>query len=124
MRPVWGYAECFLVSIKASLEHINNGNLFVHHKGLVMLVDIAEERGGAAIFDKWNNPRLCHFPLFPGISAMDPTRMGLVYAIMWIGIYFFAKYLPIYSIFVNIFYLNRCIWNICWLQIPNYINYV
>lgn len=50
-----------------------------------MLVDIAEERGGAAMFDKWNNPRLCHFPIFHGVVALEATRMGIVYAIMWIG---------------------------------------
>lgn len=50
-----------------------------------MLVDIAEERGGAAMFDKWNNSRLCHFPIFHGVVALEATRMGIVYAIMWIG---------------------------------------
>lgn len=50
-----------------------------------MLIDIAEERGGSTIFEKWNNPRLCHFPLFSGIVAMNATQMGVVYAIMWIG---------------------------------------
>lgn len=50
-----------------------------------MLVDIAEERGGAAMFEKWNNPRLCHFPIFPGVVAMNGTQMGIVYAAMWMG---------------------------------------
>lgn len=50
-----------------------------------MLLDIPEERGGAAIFAKWGDSKLCHFPISSLVVAMGPTKMGVVYAIMWIG---------------------------------------
>ncbi|XP_060517290.1 vitamin K-dependent gamma-carboxylase isoform X2 [Cylas formicarius] len=53
--------------------------------GLLMAIDIAEERGGADIDLRWGNPQICHFPLIPILKPMPFAYMSLVYAVMWIG---------------------------------------
>lgn len=88
-RMLFGNYICVLtlISFKKNLRQ----TILTHNAGLVMLVDIAEERGGAALYEKWNNPRLCHFPIFSGLVAMNATRMGVVFAIMWIGEYRYTR---------------------------------
>lgn len=50
-----------------------------------MLLDMAEERGGAHIFEKWDDSHRCHFPLLPWIVPLAAQRMCFVYAAMWLG---------------------------------------
>ncbi|KAJ8985487.1 hypothetical protein NQ317_015026 [Molorchus minor] len=53
--------------------------------GLLMLVDLPEERGGSDIDLRWGDPRDCHFPLFPVLHRVSYPYMSLLYFIMWIG---------------------------------------
>uniref|UniRef100_A0A0A1WX33 Vitamin K-dependent gamma-carboxylase n=1 Tax=Zeugodacus cucurbitae TaxID=28588 RepID=A0A0A1WX33_ZEUCU len=53
--------------------------------GMAMCIDIAEERGGSQMDTRYGEPRLCHFPLFSGITAFSLPVMGCVYLVMWLG---------------------------------------
>lgn len=55
-----------------------------------MLIDIPEERGGSTLHVRWGEPKKCHFPLFSNLQPMTPTQMGIIYAIMWLGLFPFA----------------------------------
>ncbi|EFA03079.2 vitamin K-dependent gamma-carboxylase isoform X3 [Tribolium castaneum] len=53
--------------------------------GLLMLIDLPEERGGSDIDFRWGDPRDCHFPLFPILRPLPYPYMALLYGIMWFG---------------------------------------
>ncbi|XP_047020536.1 vitamin K-dependent gamma-carboxylase [Helicoverpa zea] len=53
--------------------------------GLAMLFDIPDERGGATMDKRWGDPNTCHFPLFPGLTAVGMPYMAVVYAALWVG---------------------------------------
>ncbi|XP_065076830.1 vitamin K-dependent gamma-carboxylase [Ochlerotatus camptorhynchus] len=53
--------------------------------GLMMLIDIPEERGGGDLDFRWGDPSGCKFPLINGMEPMSYPRMGIVYLIMWLG---------------------------------------
>lgn len=54
-------------------------------EGIVMLVDIAEERGGSRIDAKWSDPERCHFPIVPWLQPFDLKGMCWLYAVMWMS---------------------------------------
>lgn len=53
--------------------------------GLMMLLDIPEERMGADLDYRWGDPRECRYPLFGYLKPLNLPRMGLAYGIMWLG---------------------------------------
>lgn len=53
--------------------------------GLLMMLDLPEERGGAEIDLRWGESDDCHFPLFPILKPLSFPYMGLLYAFMWLG---------------------------------------
>ncbi|XP_001655674.2 vitamin K-dependent gamma-carboxylase [Aedes aegypti] len=53
--------------------------------GLMMLIDIPEERGGGDLDFRWGDPSGCKFPLITGMEPMSYPRMGIVYLVMWLG---------------------------------------
>lgn len=50
-----------------------------------MLLDLAEERGGADVDLRWGESRDCHFPLFPILQPLPYPFMCLLYGVMWLG---------------------------------------
>lgn len=54
------------------------------YSGLMMLLDIPEERSGDLDL-RWGEPKDCRFPLFSFVKPLSLARMGLVYCLMWIG---------------------------------------
>lgn len=56
-----------------------------------MLIDIPEERGGSVLDSRWAATKRCHFPLFAGLSPLSPSKMGIVYLIMWLGALLFGE---------------------------------
>lgn len=62
---------------------------FFLKKGLLMVCDVIEERGGAMLDVKWGDSNNCYFPLFPIIKVLDLKYMGLIYAVMWLGKMYF-----------------------------------
>jgi Vitamin K-dependent gamma-carboxylase len=57
---------------------------FVFYVGIMMLLDIPEERSGDLDL-RWGEPKDCRFSLFAFIKPLTAARMGLVYGLMWIG---------------------------------------
>ncbi|KAI4464636.1 vitamin k-dependent gamma-carboxylase [Holotrichia oblita] len=53
--------------------------------GVLMMVDIVEERGGSDLDIRWGEPRDCHFPLFTQLQPLPLTYMSLLYGVMWLG---------------------------------------
>ncbi|XP_041976445.1 vitamin K-dependent gamma-carboxylase [Aricia agestis] len=51
--------------------------------GVLMLLDIPDERGGAALSRRWGAG--CRFPLLPALTAIPLPYMALVYAALWLG---------------------------------------
>ncbi|KAL5293204.1 GGCX family protein [Megaselia abdita] len=86
--------------------------------GLLMLVDIAEERGGSDLDVRYFDENICQFPLFPFIKPLSVPKMGAVYTIMWLGAigimlgYKFKLSCLMYSVcFWYILLLNKATWN-------------
>ncbi|CAH1236549.1 unnamed protein product [Diabrotica balteata] len=53
--------------------------------GLLMLIDLSEERGGSIIDLRWGDPNDCHFPLFPLLTNPGYRCISLLYLFMWLG---------------------------------------
>ncbi|XP_076269277.1 gamma-glutamyl carboxylase [Rhynchophorus ferrugineus] len=53
--------------------------------GLLMAIDIFEERGGSEIDIRWGDPQDCHFPLFDVLQRPPYPLICLLYAVMWLG---------------------------------------
>lgn len=83
----WLLRRSAFMHIKRSFNPINFHILFlsVFHVGLMMLLDIPEERSGRDLDLRWGEPKDCRFPLFPFIKPLSLPRMGLVYGLMWLG---------------------------------------
>uniref|UniRef100_T1GL29 Vitamin K-dependent gamma-carboxylase n=1 Tax=Megaselia scalaris TaxID=36166 RepID=T1GL29_MEGSC len=50
--------------------------------GLLMLIDVAEERGGSSLDVRYFQDGICQFPLFPFIRPMNVPQMGVVYGVI------------------------------------------
>lgn len=61
--------------------------------GLMMLLDIPDERSGADLDYRWGEPRDCRFPLFSFLKPFSLPKMGLIYAVMWLGKFFYTYYI-------------------------------
>lgn len=55
--------------------------------GIMMLMDIPEERSGSDLDLRWGETKDCRFPLFPFIKSFSLAKMGLIYCFMWLGKY-------------------------------------
>ncbi|XP_055604178.1 vitamin K-dependent gamma-carboxylase [Uranotaenia lowii] len=53
--------------------------------GLMMLIDIPDERGGGELDYRWGDPNGCKFPLINGMEVPSYPRMGIIYLSMWLG---------------------------------------
>ncbi|XP_067011234.2 vitamin K-dependent gamma-carboxylase [Anabrus simplex] len=86
--------------------------------GLMMVLDIPEERGLAHIDMKWGDPNECHFPLFNFLHPLPLEWMCVVYLIMWCGafgimtgLYFRLSCLAFIIPYWYIFLLEKATWN-------------
>ncbi|XP_058833516.1 vitamin K-dependent gamma-carboxylase [Topomyia yanbarensis] len=86
--------------------------------GLMMLIDIPEERGGGDLDYRWGDPNGCTFPLINGMEPMSYPRMGIVYLLMWLGslgIMLGYRFRLTASMFVisywYVFLLDKSAWN-------------
>ncbi|XP_068630722.1 vitamin K-dependent gamma-carboxylase [Battus philenor] len=53
--------------------------------GIAMLFDIPDERGGAAMTERWGSSTTCHFPLIYFIQALPMPYMAIIYLALWLG---------------------------------------
>uniref|UniRef100_A0A1B0CNL9 Vitamin K-dependent gamma-carboxylase n=1 Tax=Lutzomyia longipalpis TaxID=7200 RepID=A0A1B0CNL9_LUTLO len=86
--------------------------------GLMMMIDIPEERSGGDLDLRWGNPRDCRFPLFTFLAPLSLPWMGIIYGIMWfgalgicIGYRFRASCLMFCLPYWYIFFLDKSSWN-------------
>lgn len=86
--------------------------------GLMMLIDIPEERSGGELDQRWGNPRDCRFPLFNFLYPLPLCWMAMIYAVMWLGalgIFLGYKYRLSCLMFTipywYIFFLDKSHWN-------------
>ncbi|XP_055532177.1 vitamin K-dependent gamma-carboxylase [Wyeomyia smithii] len=86
--------------------------------GLMMLIDIPEERGGGDLDFRWGDPKGCTFPLIHSMKQLSLPRMGIVYLIMWfgaLGITLGYRFRLTASMFVAsywyVFLLDKSAWN-------------
>lgn len=50
--------------------------------GLLMMLDIPQERGMSEADIKWNTEKTCHFPLLHGLTPLSLNFMIILYALM------------------------------------------
>lgn len=50
-----------------------------------MMIDTVEERAGFELDARWGDVNTCQFTLLPFVQPLSLPRMGILYAIMWIG---------------------------------------
>lgn len=55
--------------------------------GAMMLLDIADERAGSELDTRWGEQKDCRFPLISWLEPLSLSRMGIMYAVMWLGMY-------------------------------------
>uniref|UniRef100_A0A1B0F0M8 HTTM-like domain-containing protein n=1 Tax=Phlebotomus papatasi TaxID=29031 RepID=A0A1B0F0M8_PHLPP len=86
--------------------------------GLMMLIDIPEERSGGDLDQRWGNPRDCRFPLFNFLHPLPLPWMAMIYGVMWLGalgIFLGYKYRSSCLMFTipywYIFFLDKSHWN-------------
>nr|CAD7447937.1 unnamed protein product [Timema bartmani] len=53
--------------------------------GVLMVLDVVEERGLANADIKWGNPNECRFPLFDVLKPLPLDWMCIIHLIMWAG---------------------------------------
>lgn len=86
--------------------------------GLLMVLDIPEERGLADADIRWGNSQECRFPLFSSLQPLPLEWMCITYLIMWIGAFgimlgfHFKKSCVAFIIpYYYIFLLDKAAWN-------------
>ena len=55
--------------------------------GLLMVIDIPQERGMAWLDGRFGDERICQFPLFNALKPLPVDWMYVLYLVMWSGKY-------------------------------------
>lgn len=86
--------------------------------GIMMIIDIPEERSGGSLDLRWGEPKDCRFPLFDSLKPLSLPRMGILYLIMWLGALgiavghtFRISCLMFVIPYWYIFFLDKSAWN-------------
>ncbi|XP_041478309.1 vitamin K-dependent gamma-carboxylase-like [Lytechinus variegatus] len=86
--------------------------------GLVMMIDIPQERGMAYADYRWGDPNECRFPLFNALKPLPVDWMYVVYLTMYIGAFgvflgaFYRLSCLLFCIpYWYIFFLDKTTWN-------------
>ncbi|XP_033644268.1 vitamin K-dependent gamma-carboxylase-like [Asterias rubens] len=86
--------------------------------GILMLIDIPQERGMSMIDTRFGDPMTCHFPLFNFLRPLPVDWMYVVYLVMLagaLGILLGAFYRLSCLLFIipywYIFFLDKTVWN-------------
>ncbi|KAK9870664.1 hypothetical protein WA026_008226 [Henosepilachna vigintioctopunctata] len=86
--------------------------------GLLMMLDLPEERGGSDILVRYGNPQKCNFPLFDFIKPLSYEWMSILYGVMFLGTlgimlgYRFRISILMFVIpYWYIFLLDKSFWN-------------
>ncbi|ELT96478.1 hypothetical protein CAPTEDRAFT_169440 [Capitella teleta] len=86
--------------------------------GLLMVMDIPQERGMSHADYKWGDEDECRFPLFDFLSPLPIAWMYVVYLIMWmgalgimLGLMFRVSCLMFACSYWYVFLLDKTVWN-------------
>ncbi|XP_033108157.1 vitamin K-dependent gamma-carboxylase-like [Anneissia japonica] len=86
--------------------------------GLLIIIDIPQERGMASISRRWGDPQQCHFPLFYFLSPLPVDWMYVIYLLMFlgalgltIGFLYRLSCLTFVLTYWYIFLLDKSVWN-------------
>ncbi|OWF37824.1 vitamin K-dependent gamma-carboxylase-like [Mizuhopecten yessoensis] len=90
-HPVLGFNLCELTSfvsvVKLLCRPTDSASLGVTRFmfGLLMVIDIPQERGMGVADVRWGDPSTCHFPLFDWLRPLPLVWMYVVYLVMLLG---------------------------------------
>lgn len=86
--------------------------------GILMMVDIPQERGMANVHFRWEDPTLCYFPLFNWLKPLSVDWMYVVYLVMFLaalsitlGCCYRASCLLFILFYWYVFFLDKGAWN-------------
>ncbi|GAB1607264.1 vitamin K-dependent gamma-carboxylase-like isoform X1 [Argonauta hians] len=86
--------------------------------GFIMVLDIPQERGLASIDEKYNDAKMCNFPLFDFLKPLPLEWMYILYFTMWlcalfmmIGFCFRLSTCLFTAIYWYLFFLDKTKWN-------------
>ncbi|XP_046860535.1 vitamin K-dependent gamma-carboxylase-like isoform X2 [Xenia sp. Carnegie-2017] len=86
--------------------------------GILMMIDIPQERGMSSIYRHWGDRTLCFFPLFDCLKPLPVEWMYVVYLVMFLGALGIALgfcYRSSCVLFITtywyIFFLDKTVWN-------------
>ncbi|XP_014681352.1 PREDICTED: vitamin K-dependent gamma-carboxylase-like [Priapulus caudatus] len=86
--------------------------------GLLMFLDVVQERGLSTANAKWGNPDECRFPLFNFLQPLALEWMYMLYLCMWIstlliagGLWYRASCLAYCVCYWYLFLLDKTSWN-------------
>ncbi|XP_044750429.1 vitamin K-dependent gamma-carboxylase [Coccinella septempunctata] len=120
LRKMFGKFYTFddLVSFMYLPKHPSSLGVIRIMFGLLMMLDLPEERGGADISIRYGNPQICHFPLMDFIKPLNYEYMSILYGIMWLGtigitlgLQFRLSVLMFAVPYWYIFLLDKSFWN-------------
>lgn len=70
--------------MKPSILILSHSNVWLV-LGLMMLIDIPEERGGSILDIRYGKTTNCFFPLISFVKPFSASKMGMIYACLWLG---------------------------------------
>ncbi|XP_072038823.1 vitamin K-dependent gamma-carboxylase-like [Amphiura filiformis] len=86
--------------------------------GILMMVDIPQERGMANVDSRFSDEVLCRFPLFSGLEPLPVDWMYLVYLVMFcgavgicLGLFYRYSCALFFIPYWYIFFLDKSAWN-------------
>lgn len=92
--------------------------IIVYFLGILMMVDIPQERGMSALADRFHDPTLCFFPLFDWLKPLPVDWMHVVYIVMFmaalgiaLGFCYRSSCLMFILTYWYIFFLDKSVWN-------------
>lgn len=86
--------------------------------GLLMIIDIFDERGLLLVPEKWGDPDACHFPLFDSLPRLSMEYMHIVYLILlvsasgiMIGFLYRLSCIGFVISYWYLFFMDKTVWN-------------
>lgn len=106
------------ISFLTKPEDPANLGIFRIFFGILMMLDIPQERGMSLVGNRWQDSSMCYFPLFDWLRPLSVDWMYVVYLVMFLGALgitlgccYRASCLMFVSTYWYIFFLDKTVWN-------------